>query len=329
MLGAAGWCELASIALAALGRSTCVPGVLASPPSGRTLVTESTSTRRTGQRAGRSAALAGDVVGHSVLAAALARMPIRVERTLARAWAVIAAAEAAPSILLRADADTVIDLAADHFIRPKGQAASGFLDGDRSPVAATFDAMPPVTQSHRSESPNPESEDNQSDVADTDRTDASQTLWAGTLFFLNTAAAAGIPDEAFTDPLLGRYPLWRILRALMQSMVPIPADDPVLDAFGGRSRHPTPLTDEEVARVDTFASQWIARTAERMDLVEEDPADVCLRVALRRGSIVAEPGWIDVHLDLDDVDVDVRCAGLDFDPGWIPWLGCVVRFCYD
>jgi hypothetical protein len=33
-------------------------------------------------------------------------------------------------------------------------------------------------------------------------------------------------------------------------------------------------------------------------------------------------------LDLDDVDFDVRMAGLDLDPGWIPWLGVVVRFIY-
>jgi hypothetical protein len=27
--------------------------------------------------------------------------------------------------------------------------------------------------------------------------------------------------------------------------------------------------------------------------------------------------------------VEVRRAGLDLDPGWIPWLGAVVRFVYE
>jgi len=48
----------------------------------------------------------------------------------------------------------------------------------------------------------------------------------------------------------------------------------------------------------------------------------------RSGRIEREQGWVDVHLALADVDVDVRRAGLDLDPGWVPWLGCVVRFRY-
>ena len=43
---------------------------------------------------------------------------------------------------------------------------------------------------------------------------------------------------------------------------------------------------------------------------------------------LAEMGWIEVHLRLDDVDVDARRAGLDLDPGWVSWLGVVVRFVY-
>lgn len=39
------------------------------------------------------------------------------------------------------------------------------------------------------------------------------------------------------------------------------------------------------------------------------------------------------HLDFDlmatTVDLALRLAGLDLDPGWVPWLGRVVRFHYD
>ena len=51
-------------------------------------------------------------------------------------------------------------------------------------------------------------------------------------------------------------------------------------------------------------------------------------VVYRRAEIVADPGWIDVELDLDEVSVDLRAAGLDLDPGWLPAIGCVVRFRY-
>ena len=66
-------------------------------------------------------------------------------------------------------------------------------------------------------------------------------------------------------------------------------------------------------------------SAWRMD---PDVPLVVAGVTDRSGRIEREPGWVDVHLALADVDVDVRRAGLDLDPGWVPWLGCVVRFCY-
>lgn len=38
---------------------------------------------------------------------------------------------------------------------------------------------------------------------------------------------------------------------------------------------------------------------------------------------------VDLHLRLSDLSLDIRRTGLDIDPGWLPWLGCVVRFHYD
>ncbi len=35
---------------------------------------------------------------------------------------------------------------------------------------------------------------------------------------------------------------------------------------------------------------------------------------------------IDVHMPLDAIDIDVRCAGLDRDPGWVPEFGYIVTF---
>jgi hypothetical protein len=55
---------------------------------------------------------------------------------------------------------------------------------------------------------------------------------------------------------------------------------------------------------------------------------VVARIARRRGRVFAERGWIDIELSLDEVDIDVRRAGLDVDPGWVAWLGSVVRFRY-
>jgi hypothetical protein len=49
----------------------------------------------------------------------------------------------------------------------------------------------------------------------------------------------------------------------------------------------------------------------------------------RHGEVVATTGWIDVVLPLRTVDIAVRSAGLDLDPGFVPWLGTVVEIRYE
>ena len=52
------------------------------------------------------------------------------------------------------------------------------------------------------------------------------------------------------------------------------------------------------------------------------------RVA-EEAAIVADPGWLEAHFPLSTVSIDLRRAGLDLDPGYLPWLGVVVRFVYE
>jgi hypothetical protein len=67
----------------------------------------------------------------------------------------------------------------------------------------------------------------------------------------------------------------------------------------------------------------------RMESPDEPPETLLERVCRRDAEVVADPGWIDVHLSVEDVSVDVRRNGLDLDPGWVPWIGVVVRFVYE
>jgi hypothetical protein len=53
------------------------------------------------------------------------------------------------------------------------------------------------------------------------------------------------------------------------------------------------------------------------------------RICRRRARVVADPGWIEVHLSLDEMSTDLRKAGLDLDPGYIQWLGVVIKFFYE
>jgi hypothetical protein len=48
----------------------------------------------------------------------------------------------------------------------------------------------------------------------------------------------------------------------------------------------------------------------------------------RRGLVLASRAHLDICFSLDQADVRLRRQALDVDPGWVPWLGRVVRFHY-
>jgi len=48
----------------------------------------------------------------------------------------------------------------------------------------------------------------------------------------------------------------------------------------------------------------------------------------RPAYIATTPTHLDVTIPLDQVDIRVRIAGLDINPGWVPWLGRVIQFHY-
>ena len=49
----------------------------------------------------------------------------------------------------------------------------------------------------------------------------------------------------------------------------------------------------------------------------------------REGRLLATRTHLDLFFDQRSVDVRVRRAGLDLDPGWVAWLGRVVQFHYN
>ena len=142
--------------------------------------------------------------------------------------------------------------------------------------------------------------------------------WTGPLCDPRRFAIAGVAGRAGRRVLLdasGRMPL-----ALWQGTAP--------DAVRAR-----------------LAGKTLART---VPFVVHDDGDVLVSawlVAVRRwfrrfahlgvASLVRCPGRVasnathlDVMLDLRRADVRVRRAGLDLNPGWIPWFGRVVEFHY-
>ncbi|MBE9064935.1 hypothetical protein, partial [cf. Phormidesmis sp. LEGE 11477] len=52
-------------------------------------------------------------------------------------------------------------------------------------------------------------------------------------------------------------------------------------------------------------------------------------VISRPGYLAFTPTHIDLTFDLSQIDIRIRKAGLDLNPGWLPWFGRVVQFHYE
>ncbi|SFO74810.1 hypothetical protein SAMN05660464_0934 [Geodermatophilus dictyosporus] len=174
----------------------------------------------------------------------------------------------------------------------------------------------------------------------------ARTGWGGLLFLLSLVADLGLPARVAADPARFGPALRPVLHGLARLVVAraVPdvglADpgDPAVLAFAGLvpgADPPGPVPRDVLGpEVEALITELAARldrgpagaATPGRDLADERA--LLVAVCRRRAVIEADPGWIDVLLDPDEVSVDVRRAGLDLDPGHLPWLGCVVRFRY-
>lgn len=100
----------------------------------------------------------------------------------------------------------------------------------------------------------------------------------------------------------------------------VPREDPILAAL---SRPGEELSDSPEPRDLTAA--WLRS----MRAWCRTHAGIGLgSLVHRRGKVTATSSHVDVYFDAAQVDMRIRRSGLDFDPGWVPWLGRVVYFHY-
>ena len=153
------------------------------------------------------------------------------------------------------------------------------------------------------------------------------TACGGLVYLLHLVAAEGLPALLREEPRGLRWWLHGLGRVLADAS----ERDPAVLVFAGlapaaeppSSRVPA-ATEDEADRLRTLAVGVAARMAEA---VEADPIRLADLIA-RPAEVRFEPGWIEVRFPLSAVDTRIRRAGLDRDPDFIPWLGCVVRFAY-
>jgi hypothetical protein len=158
----------------------------------------------------------------------------------------------------------------------------------------------------------------------------------GLLFLLHLLPALALPERLARWADAGGRSSRFLLHALALALRPMAASDPAALAFAGLgphapppSRGEAPLTPEEEARLADLRAEIVDQLRTRLcrPLLAEAGA-LLHAVCARRAHICADPGWIDVELELADVSTEVRRAALDLDLGYVPWLGVVVRFVY-
>ncbi len=341
LLGARGWAELAAVVLAALAPAAATMTFEpTSEPTGASVPQDGEAVLAPGPAP--AAILADALTRRATLAAEFRRSRVRPDAVTAWAWAVLVAAEADPAVLRRTNAPAVVAELASRLHSRTATPQTGTESDSRIRSVVNIpgsepEAAAPTMDTDGTELDAPtravDAPPGDVDEATTASNPRWPTPWAGLLFLLSTAAEAGVPDDLLTDPPLAGRPLWWVLHAVATRLVPATPDDPAVLTLAGlppdHELDTAPPTEDEAMRLDQHAQRWATVTAARLDRKAEDPLQMITEVALRRGDVLAEPGWIEIYLRHDEVDIAVRRAGLDVDPGWVPWLGTVVRFVYE
>jgi hypothetical protein len=81
--------------------------------------------------------------------------------------------------------------------------------------------------------------------------------------------------------------------------------------------------------------RWLAlalpyvRLRLRLALGAERRRDAVRALLLRPGRVYANATHLDLVMDIGQISLPARLAGLDRDPGWLPEFGRVVRFHFE
>lgn len=160
------------------------------------------------------------------------------------------------------------------------------------------------------------------------------TAHAGLLLLVGILDDLAVPAALATAEPSGAHSVRWMLHRLGGVLAPgAPDDDPARLAFAGLPPEGPPPDEGQPEPTFTSLLGDVAeavehRLTEVLGHPDEPAPQVRARVVARPGEIVADPGWIDVVMPLDSVEVGLRRAGLDRDPGWVPWLGVVLRYVY-
>jgi hypothetical protein len=108
---------------------------------------------------------------------------------------------------------------------------------------------------------------------------------------------------------------WRVLAALAAALG-VPEDEPIALFLAAND----PETE--------MPSGWVAELLAGIEALYRSAGPWPLPLQQSARLEVSET-HLDLYLPVRTIDLALRIAGLDLDPGWVPWLGRVVLFHYD
>ncbi len=169
--------------------------------------------------------------------------------------------------------------------------------------------------------------------------DRVATEWGGVLYLAGVAIALDLYRD-FTRPASPglALPLWDFLALLGVRFIGEEfKEDPLcglLARLSGRSEDETPGADFEVPSGEPLET-WVVRICHEMrirvaaSLGLEGDHDLRPLVLNHHAKIEADAARVDAHFSLAQHPIQLRVAGLDRDPGWVPAAGRSIYFHYD
>jgi hypothetical protein len=139
------------------------------------------------------------------------------------------------------------------------------------------------------------------------------TGWGGVLFLVNALNRLDLTAKLAACGM--RAPSgWRVLLELGLTFG-MPEDEPLAEFLAAQDLAPPPPTGFCERILNDLQALYV-------------PHEIWPPTLAQPARLLAD----ETHLDLDiltpRVDIEIRRAGLDIDPGWVPWLGRIVTFRY-
>ena len=271
---------------------------------------------------------ARQIINRSLLLRAIAASRLLSEASdeVRRAITALVIAEVEPALLKTVTAPAVIKIIVD-------SCAQASIYEDNWPTPDSEHSASP--KSVAVDQPDHQPSDTDDDLKPVDLRQRILTRWGGLLFLCGVLEDLNIPDFILDHPLLSRRPFSWVLHQLALNLVAIAPDDPAALVFAGLPIKAKPPSNEEAPASEQEAEALrdiVPAIEERLSFLlalEEETVNVIDFVCHRRAEIVADPGWIELRFSLDDVSTEIRRAGLDLDPGYVSYLGFVLKFAYE